>query len=303
MQHLGAALQRRIGGDRLEQSRVEGADAGVEGLQLPANRLLGGGAVQFCGQLAEVGAVVDEALTHQNQVFELAQVALFGRGRLQIRQAPVASQYGSIQAIRLGQQAERLGEAPGAVGAHQDRLAAVRRQALVQLPVVAPGRLEDDAPHAVPAQPVAQGAAPRLVVGEAAGLPAGLAAGVEPTLADSDAGDGLYTGKGHVLRLLGLSRFRACCPRIRTGRTGRTATGRPSSSAGLAPHLKSRSDPPPERGLGQAPARPPPRAAGRKLCLLPPGQPQATAPSEPERTTAWGNPRFALSSTLPNIQA
>ena len=213
---------------------------GVEGLQLPANRLRGCGAVQFCGQLAEVGAVVDEALAHQNQVFELAQVALLGRSRLQICQAPVASRHGGIQAIRLGRQAERLGEAPGAVGA------------------------------------------PRLVVGEAAGLPAGLAAGVEPTLADSDAGDGLYTGKGHVLRLLGLSGFRVCCPRIRTGRTGRTATGRSSSPAGLAPHLKSRSDPPPERGLGQAPARPPPRAAGRKLCLLPPGQPQATAPSEPE---------------------
>ena len=59
----------------------------------------------------------------------------------------------------------------------------------MQLAAVAPGGFEHGALDAVPAQPVAQSAPAELVVGEAAGLPAGLEMRVEPALADIDAGD------------------------------------------------------------------------------------------------------------------
>ena len=86
--------------------------------------------------------------------------------------------------------------------------------------MVAASGLEDGTADAVPPQPFAQGAAARLVIGEAAGEPAGFEMRIEPTLADVNAGnDGghavggrelgsgraaRYTVRVHVLRLVGL---------------------------------------------------------------------------------------------------
>ena len=63
--------------------------------------------------------------------------------------------------------------------------------------MVALDGFEDGAGDAELAQPVAQGAAPALVVGEGAPLAERQHAGVEPGLADIDADDWSYSGGGH----------------------------------------------------------------------------------------------------------
>ena len=74
----------------------------------------------------------------------------------------------------------------------------------MQAAVVAPGGFEDRPPDAVPLQPGAQRPGAEPVVGEAAGLAAGLDRRFEPTLADIDADGSGYPGRVPVLRLLGL---------------------------------------------------------------------------------------------------
>ena len=199
---------------------------------------------QFLLDAAQRGELVDEVPAQQHQILQVRQGLVQRRGGFQDFHAPEAGEDLGVHAVGLDQQAEGLGEAPRAVRAHGHGLHAIRRQALVQRAVVASGGFEHGALDAVLAQPVARSAPAELVVGEAAGQPAGLDVRVEPALADIDAGDdgGKPAGADDwaaAAPLATLSEFMSCvswactdsgpcCPRIRAGRAGRVAAGRPS---------------------------------------------------------------------------
>ena len=125
-------------------------------------------------------------------------------------------QHLGVHSVGLDQQSEGLAKHR----AHRHGLYAICNEAPAQPAVVAAGGLENCPLDAVPAQLVAQGAATGLIVGEAAGVPAGFEMCVEPALPDVKAGnDGghdaagrgpdngraaRYTVSVHALSLLGL---------------------------------------------------------------------------------------------------
>lgn len=153
-------------------------------------------------------------------------------------------QHLDVHAVGLDQQSEGLAKHR----AHRHGLYAVCNEAPAQLAVVEAGGLDDSPLDAVPAQLIAQGAATGLIVGEAAGVPAGFEMCVEPALPDVKAGDNGghdagAEGRTTVAPLATLSAFMPClssartdsgpwCPRIPSRCTGRVATGRPTSLAG-----------------------------------------------------------------------
>ena len=132
-QHFGAPAQGGIGSDGGLQFRVEGLDAAFEGPALQAHLAHGGFGFEFLLQASQGGALVDVAPPHAHQILQLRQGRIQRRGGLQALQAPVARQHLGVHAVGLDQQAESLGEAPGAVRTHGHGLHASRGQALVQL--------------------------------------------------------------------------------------------------------------------------------------------------------------------------
>lgn len=145
---FGAAGKPFIGIDRGEDGRIECHDTGAQGSQLQRHLPQSGLRFELRGQLAQIGAFIDKAPPGQDEVLELAE--LLGRRRrdFQLLQAPETRQHRGIDAIRLGQLAEGLGETTGAGRLHQDGFTAVRGQTLVQTAVVATGRFEDHAANA-----------------------------------------------------------------------------------------------------------------------------------------------------------
>ena len=189
----GAAGECGVGGDALAHAALAVGAVGLEGLERGAGTA-GGCGVEFGTELAEGAELLDELAAEGEQVAEELEVVRLGRGGLEAVEEAEAGEHGGIDAVVLGESSDGFGEAAGAQGVDQDGLEAGLSEALVEVAVVAAGGLEDGPGDAVLEQPVAQGAAAGLGVVELA-LEAGVEdVGVEPGLADIDAGD--YDGIG-----------------------------------------------------------------------------------------------------------
>ena len=116
---------------------------------------------------------------------------------LKVGEEAEAGEHGGVDAIVLGECSDGFGEAAGAQGIDQDGLEAGVSEALVEVAVVAAGGLEDGPVDAVLEQPVAQAAAAGLVVVELTVEAAVEDVGVEPGLAEIDAGDYDGSVSGH----------------------------------------------------------------------------------------------------------
>ena len=200
---LGAARQGSVGGDTSQHALLAGADVGLQAIATvsDAGSRLGG---EFGAQLAEGAELYHELAARGQQVTEQLQVIVLGRGRHEAVKLAEAGQHGGVDAIVLGERSDRFGEAAGAQGIDQDGLEAGVSEALVEVAVVAAGGLEDGPVDAVLEQPVAQAAAAGLVVVELTVEAAVEDVGVEPGLADIDAGDydGIVSGHSCVPFLL-----------------------------------------------------------------------------------------------------
>ena len=184
----GAAGERGVGGDALAHAAVAVGNVGLAGRERGAGAA-GGCGVEFGAELAEGAELLDELAAQDEQVAEELEVVRLGRCALEAGEEAEAGEHGGVDAIVLGERSDRFGEAAGAQGIDQDGLEAGVSEALVEVAVVAAGGLEDGPVDAVLEQPVAQAAAAGLVVVELTVEAAVEDVGVEPGLADIDAGD------------------------------------------------------------------------------------------------------------------
>ncbi len=129
------------------------------------------------------------SMPNGEQVAQSLQLLRCRGARSEVVEGAESGQHGSIHAVRLGEVADGLGEAPRAQRVDQDRLHAGVKEALVEWAVIAAGGFEDGPLDAVLAQPVAQGPAAGRVVVELAVVFGVQEMGVELGLADVNACD------------------------------------------------------------------------------------------------------------------
>ena len=88
------------------------------------------------------GCAVDQPIAGHQQILELSDTGILWRHRRQICQGlTVSLQHDCIDAVHLGQLAERKGEVPGVSRVDHEDLVAPFMQGLVDAAVIAPGRL------------------------------------------------------------------------------------------------------------------------------------------------------------------
>ena len=101
-----------VGGDTGAHPAIAGFDVGLEGLERGGGAASGLGA-EFGAELAQGTELLDELAAEGEQVAELLEVALLGRGALETGEEAEAGEHGRINAVVLGALADGFGKSAG----------------------------------------------------------------------------------------------------------------------------------------------------------------------------------------------
>ena len=111
----GAAGEPCVGGDGREHAPLAVGDVCLDGLEGAAGA--GGNlGIEFAAELAQGDELLEELAAEGEQVAEQAQVVRLGRGGFQAIEEAELGEHGGVDAVVLGELAERLGEAAGLQG-------------------------------------------------------------------------------------------------------------------------------------------------------------------------------------------